>query len=197
MDDDAVWLPAGLTLTEKLGVQLLKQGIYCLFGEITSDSCETASSFLMNRLFAGEKHATILICSQGGDGDASRGLLGVMEMVKAAGLVVRTVATGQAASAAFDVLIAGTKGERACTDTCLIMTHSTSVDARDRNLIDLLEKTDDQILMRYTTLDRKKINVYAKVGGSLWMGAEDALAQGVVDRIIKVGELLHVDQDVS
>jgi len=192
-DDDAVYLPAGTTLTEKLGIELSKRGIYCLFGEITSYACETASSFLLNRMFNGETRATLLICSQGGDGDASRGLVGVMEMCKAKGLIVKTVATGQAASAAFDILIAGSKGERICTDTTLLMTHSTSVDARDRGLIDLLEKVDDQILMRYTTLDRKKINAYAKVGGNLWMSAKEGLDQGVVDRIITVAEVFDVD----
>jgi ATP-dependent protease ClpP protease subunit len=192
-DDEAIELPAGTTLTERLGIELSKRGIYCLFGEITSGACETASSFLLTRLFQGSGRATILICSQGGDGDASRGLVGVMEMVKAKGLIVKTIATGQAASAAFDILIAGSKGERICTDTTLLMTHSTSVDARDRGLIDLLEKVDDQILMRYTTLDRKKINAYAKVGGNLWMSAKEGLDAGVVDRIIQVNEVLDVD----
>jgi ATP-dependent protease ClpP protease subunit len=193
MDDDAVWQPAGTTLTERLGIELSKRGVYCLFGEITSGACETASSFLLNRLFQGQKKATILICSQGGDGDASRGLVGVMELVKSKGFVVKTIATGQAASAAFDILIAGTKGERICTDTTLLMTHSTSVDARERSLSELLEKVDDQILMRYTTLDRKKINAYAKVGGNLWMSAKEGLDAGVVDRIIAVSEVFDVD----
>ena len=192
-DRDAINIPAGATLTERLGIELAKKGIYCLFGEITSDSCETASCFLFDRLLKGEKKATILICSQGGDGDASRGLVGVMEMIKAGGLVIKTIATGQAASAAFDILIAGTKGERACTETTLLMTHSTSVDARERALSELLEKVDDQILMRYTTLDRKKINAYAKVGGNLWMSAKEGLETGVVDRLIQVGEVLDVD----
>ena len=192
-DRDAIDLPAGATLTERLGIELAKKGIYCLFGEITSDSCETASCFLFDRLLRNEKKATILICSQGGDGDASRGLVGVMEMVKAAGLTIKTVATGQAASAAFDILIAGTKGERFCTETTLLMTHSTSVDARERALSELLEKVDDQILMRYTTLDRKKINAYAKVGGNLWMSAKEGLEAGVVDFIIQVNEVLDVD----
>jgi len=192
-DNDAINIPAGTTLTEKLGIELAKRGIYCLFGEITSGACETASSFLLNRLLEGQQKATIMICSQGGDGDASRGLVGIMEMVKAGGLIIKTVATGQAASAAFDILIAGSKGERICTDTTLLMTHSTSVDARDRNLIELLEKVDDQILMRYTTLDRKKINNYAKVGGNLWMSAKEGLDSGVVDKIIAVNEVLDVD----
>ena len=111
-DNDAINIPAGTTLTEKLGIELAKRGIYCLFGEITSGACETASSFLLNRLLEGQQKATIMICSQGGDGDASRGLVGIMEMVKAGGLIIKTVATGQAASAAFDILIAGSKGER-------------------------------------------------------------------------------------
>ena len=192
-DIDTARLPAGTTLTERLGIELSKRGIYCLFGEITSDACETASSFLLNRMFAGEKRATILICSQGGDGDASRGLVGVMEIVKASGFIIKTIGTGQVASAAFDILIAGTKSERVCTDTTLLMTHSTSGDTRDRGLMDLLEKVDDQILMRYTTLDRKKINAYAKVGGNLWLSAKEAQDQGVIDRIISVNEVFNVD----
>jgi ATP-dependent protease ClpP protease subunit len=47
--------------------------------------------------------------------------------------------------------------------------------------------------MRYTTLDRKKINAYAKVGGNLWMSAKEGMDQGVVDSIIAVGEVFNVD----
>ena len=134
-----------------------------------------------------DKDIFLYINSPGGSVTAGMGIYDTMQFVKCP---VSTICIGQAASMGAMLLAAGTKGKRRALPNSRIMIHQVSGGAQGQN-------TDIQIQARETARIREKMDILlARHTGQPvekvtldterdnFMGAEEALAYGIVDAVI-------------
>ena len=159
-----------------------------LFGDIESSLCDQAVLFL--HLASPSNPCTFYICSYGGSGDDGRALIGAMELAKAGGITIRTVALGAVFSAALDIFLAGTPGRRYVQQDCLMMAHSAGGDMKNKKEFKLRTEMDERILERYSKI-RKPQREKMLENGDHYFGAEEAVSLGVADSIIRIGELVN------
>jgi len=159
---------------------------FFLWGDVDSLMTENCSLFLMDKLFSGREIATIFICSAGGSEDDARGLMSIIEHCKTQGLTIRMFGAGLVASAAFDIFIAGSKGWRFVNEFTMFMTHSSSVETRDKAAIRLQEYLDEYSLQYYTRIHKKTRERYLETG-NWYFSADEGLGFGACDAVIKPG----------
>jgi len=159
---------------------------YSFWGEVDATSCELCSLFLMNAMLRKEKVVQLLICSSGGDEDDTRGLLGVMELCKASGMIIKVYGAGCIASAAFDIFSACSKGYRFAFEITMFMTHSSSGHVEDDEMYELQKKFDMMTLKKYTTIHAATRRRFMKTG-SWWFDPYQAVGYGVADHVVEAG----------
>jgi len=178
-----------------------------LAGEITMDTYAELSNLLafmdtvvsditpnkQSRMTAAEvieaTTVTLMINSFGGDFYAMVGMIAAMEIAKAKKIIVRTVGTGFAGSAAFILLAAGSPGYRYAHRWCTLMSHGVCGDLASKRSTELVYLQEEELLTAYTRLkkaDRKKI---LSNGDHYWTATE-AKEFGAVDFVIQNGEAL-------
>ena len=69
--------------------RLADKNWFSFWGPVNDGSCEICSMFLLDAHLHGVKEVNILLCSSGGSEDDTRGLLGVMEFCKSAGMIIK------------------------------------------------------------------------------------------------------------
>jgi len=168
--------------------RLLKDRIIFL-GEAVSDV--SASIIIAQLLFLEsedpDKDISIYINSPGGVVTAGMAIYDTMKYIKCD---VRTICVGMAASMGSFLLAGGTKGKRFALPNSEIMIHQPSGGARG-------QATDIQIAAEHILRTKKKLNqILADVTGQPvekitqdsdrdnWLTAEEALAYGLIDKII-------------
>jgi ATP-dependent protease ClpP protease subunit len=166
---------------------LQKKDWYYFWGQITADSCEMAGLFLTNAMLDGKKEVTFVFCSPGGDSDATRGLIGMMELAKARGMRIRAIGGGLIASAAFDLFTACSRGFRYAFEATMFMTHSSAGHVEDQKMYDLQRKFDRWTLEKYTDLAPKLIDQFLETG-SWWFGPDVAVGYGAADCVLRPGD---------
>lgn len=162
---------------------------FSFWGPVTDAACELCAMFIMRAMFANKKQVNIILCSPGGEEDDTRALLGVMELAKASGLIIRVYGAGIIASAAFDIFAACSKGYRFCFEATMFMTHSSAGHVEDRAMYKLQERFDEWTLKKYTSIHaatrRRMLDT-----GNWWFDPGQAIAYGVADAIVDVGDRL-------
>lgn len=162
---------------------------YLIWGEISDATCETASLFLLQALFGGKKQVTLMICSNGGDEDSARALIGVIELCKQSGMIIRVYGAGQICSAAFDIFTACSEGYRFAFEATMFMIHSSSGHVEDKAMYDLQCELDEWSLRQYTCVAPETIARFLDTG-NWWFDPMTAIGYGVCDAVIKVGTSL-------
>ena len=179
-------------LVEESRIVFLSSGIYsptvdtrAVITDIQAD-CVTATLLYLNAQDP-NKDIKMYINSPGGSGTAMLAVYDTMQYVKCD---VQTICIGQAASAAAIILAAGTKGKRSALPNAEIMIHqplggavgqATDVQIRAEQLLKTKQRIN-QILAKHTGQPMKKI---AKdTDRDFYMSPEEALAYGLIDRII-------------
>lgn len=183
----------GLCAIERLNYDLTKlvhkRDWFMLWGEIYESLTENCSMFLLDRLCSGTPMATLFICSGGGSEDDARALIGIIEHCKSQGMIIRMFGAGMVASAAFDVFVAGSKGYRFVSELTMFMTHSSSIETRDKPLRRLQEELDEYTLQAYTRIHKKARERYLETG-NWYFSADEGLAFGAADAVLKPGDKL-------
>jgi len=161
-----------------------RNGQFTICTDIDAPIMDSAINFLLLSVSDKRKDITFLIDSEGGDGDYALGLIANIEMAKADGMIIRTLGMGYVGSAAFDIFMAGSKGHRYVHEWCLLMTHASSIDLKNRRERELREKMDEALLERYTGI-RKDKREKMLTTGEWFMTPEEAVEAGVADHIIR------------
>jgi len=107
--------------------QLKDRGIFYLLGPISDQSCLPLhyALLLYTQVKPPKNGITIVINSAGGDLQTAWALIDLLDLIKP-WLTVRTLAIGEASSAASLILAAGSKGHRYVGQNCCITLHDAS-----------------------------------------------------------------------
>ncbi|MFA7144901.1 MAG: ATP-dependent Clp endopeptidase proteolytic subunit ClpP [Candidatus Izemoplasmatales bacterium] len=169
--------------------RLLKDRVICLYGEV-NDAMATIINAQLMFLEADdpEKDISLYINSPGGSVTAGMAIHDTMNFIKCE---VSTICCGMAASMGAFLLSAGQKGKRIILPNAEVMIHQPLGGARG-------QASDIQIQANHIIRTKKKLNnlLSQYTGQSLdviekdtdrdnYMYAEEALAYGIVDKIIK------------
>lgn len=138
-----------------------------------------------------DKDIDFYIHSPGGSVSAGLAIHDTMQMIKPD---VATICVGQAASMGAVLLAAGAKGKRYCLDHSRVMIHQVSGGAKGQ-LTDMkiaIEEADRymQILMKIlaNATGKPVEQVEKDCDRDKYMSAEEALAYGLIDKVLKPGE---------
>lgn len=170
-----------------LDKRLFEKNWYSFWGEIDEGSCGLFGNFLLLAMLEQKPMVNLFIMSGGGCSDATRGLLGIMELAKQSGVIIRAFGAGLIGSAAFDIFSACSRGYRFAFEATMFMTHSSSGHVEDRDMYEIQEKYDEWTLKQYTNIHAATRKRFMRTG-NWWFEPKDALGYGVCDAIIKVGE---------
>jgi ATP-dependent Clp protease protease subunit len=169
--------------------RLLKDRIILLFNEVNDDlACSIVAQLLFLEAQDPEKDITLYINSPGGSVSAGFAIYDTMRSIKCD---VSTVCVGSACSMGAFLLAAGTKGKRYALENSEIMLHQVIGSAGG-------QASDVIIAANFANRTKERINriLSENIGRPVeeiardterdnWMFAEDALAYGVIDEIIK------------
>lgn len=168
--------------------RLLKDRIIFLGTEIDDN---VANSVVAQLLFLesedAEKDITLYINSPGGSVTAGLAIYDAMQYVRSD---VSTICVGQCASFGAVLLTAGTKGKRLILPHSRVMLHqphggaqgqATDIEIQAREIIKM-KKTLNDIIVRHTGKPFKQVE--KDTDRDFFLGAEEAIEYGLVDRII-------------
>jgi len=134
-----------------------------------------------------DKDITIYINSPGGVVTSGLAMYDAMQYVKCD---ISTVCVGQACSFGAVLLLAGTKGKRFILPHSRVMMHqphggaqgqATDIEIQAREIVKN-KMTLNEIIARHTGTDIKKVE--KDTDRDFFLGAEDAIAYGLVDKIV-------------
>ena len=169
--------------------RLLKDRIILLFNEVNDDlACSIVAQLLFLEAQDPEKDITLYINSPGGSVSAGFAIYDTMRSIKCD---VSTVCVGSACSMGAFLLAAGTKGKRYAHENSEIMLHqvigSAGGQASDviiaANFANRTKERINRILSE--NIGRPYEEIVRDTERDNWMFAEDALAYGVIDEIVK------------
>ncbi len=168
--------------------RLLKDRIVFITGEIEDQMANAVvAQLLFLEMDDPDKDINIYINSPGGSVTAGMAIYDTMQYVKCE---VSTLCVGMAASMGAILLVAGAKGKRAALPNCEVMIHQPSGGARGQS-------TDVMIYAERLLANKKRLNeilaertgqplekVARDVERDNFLTAEEALAYGIVDKIV-------------
>jgi ATP-dependent Clp protease protease subunit len=169
--------------TEKFGPALL-------FSDITADSALEVVQWIvaMNMLDNPPKDLSLMINSEGGDLAAG---MAIIEAVIASKIPIKTYGVGQIQSAGLLIFMAGAKGHRTITPTCMAMTHHFNTGSEGsyselKNLQKEYDRLDLMILDHYiqhTGLDEDTIRSFLVTDHDVYLSPEQVVEFNLADRI--------------
>ncbi len=169
--------------------RLLKDRIILLFNEINDDlACSIVGQLLFLEAQDPDKDITVYINSPGGSVSAG---FAIYDTIKTLKCDVSTVCVGSACSMGAFLLAAGTKGKRFALPNSEVMLHQVigTVGGQASDVIiaaDFANRTKERInRILSENIGRPVEEIRRDTERDNWMYAEDALAYGVVDGIIK------------
>ncbi len=172
-----------------LASRLFRDRIIILNGEITSETATLMCAQILVLQYDNDKEPIqMLINSPGGDVIAG---FAIYDMMQNSPCVIKTVCIGQACSFAALLLVAGTKGHRSMLKHSRVLLHQpwggvkgqvTDMSIHLEEMKRLKEKVTD-VLSLHT--GQKREDLYAQIERDFILNAEEALAYGAVDEILK------------
>ena len=169
--------------------RLLEDRIVFISGEIDDATANTVVAELIYLEAKNpDKDICIYINSPGGSVTAGMAIYDTMQYVKCD---VSTICVGLAASMGAFLLAAGTKGKRFCLPNSEVMIHqplggaqgqASDIEITAKHIINTKKKMID-MLSENTGQDREK--VAKDVDRDYYMSADEAVAYGLVDKVIK------------
>jgi ATP-dependent Clp protease protease subunit len=161
-----------------------------LFTEINSDSAMDVVQWIitMNMLKNKPSVLTLLINSEGGDLAAG---MAIVEAITASKIPVKTIGIGQIQSAGLIIFMAGTKGLRTITPSCMCMTHNFNTGSEGsytelKNLQKEYDRLDRMIVNHYIThtgLDEKIIRKFLVTDHDIYLSPEQVVQYNLADQI--------------
>src|SRR5262245_32831238 len=173
------------TLTERLA---FKSRFVLLFGEIDHAIARTACERLIALAQDSDAPITMIISSPGGHVESGDAIHDLIRFVRAP---VTTVGAGWVASAGTHVFLAAPKERRVCLPNTRFMIHqpsggaggqSTDIAIQAKEILRTRERIAREIATETgTPLERVRLDMER----DHWMSADEAIAYGIVSRIVK------------
>lgn len=171
---------------------LAKDRIIFLSEDVTKDSASSLSAMLLYYDNVNdEEDINIYINTNGGDASALSNIYDIMQLIKSP---IKTICIGKAYSAGAFILAAGTKGKRFITKNASVMVHGIQCEfpnhgAEDRKgsqiYFDYLVNLNKVVLQTLATHTGKTYEeILEDCKKDNYMDAEQALAYGIIDKII-------------
>lgn len=182
---------------DRKSIRLLEESVFFLTGEISSDNINDCIKWIVYENLKPEKDKvlTIFINSFGGDCYQAFGLIDVM---KASVMPIRTIGVGSIMSSAFLICASGTKGFRFITPNTGIMCHQFSVFEENGKYHDIkaTRKETDRIndamidiMKEATGLDKRTIQSKFFPPHDVYLTAEEMIQLGAADELFTGWEL--------
>lgn len=168
--------------------RLLKDRIILLFNEVNDDlACTIIAQMLYLEAVDPQRDISLYIDSPGGSVSAGLAIYDTMKHLKCD---VSTIGVGMCASMGAFLLAAGTKGKRYALPNSDIMIHqviggaqgqATDIEIETRHMLSLKSRIN-RILSQNTGRDLEEVTRDTERNN--WMFPEDALAYGLIDKVL-------------
>jgi ATP-dependent Clp protease protease subunit len=184
-NDDPDAIARTSTMTESLA---FKSRFVLLFGEIDHATARAACERLIALAQDSDAPITVLISSPGGHVESGDAIHDLIRFVRAP---VTTVGTGWVASAGTHAFLAAPKERRVCLPNTRFMIHqptggaggqSTDIAIQAKEILRTRERIA-RVIAAQTGTPIEKIRV--DMERDYWMSAEEAVAYGIVSRIVE------------
>jgi ATP-dependent Clp protease, protease subunit len=184
-NDDADAIARSSTMAERLA---FRSRFVLLFGEIDHATARTACERLIALAQESDAPITMLISSPGGHVESGDAIHDLIRFVRAP---VTTVGTGWVASAGTHAFLAAPKERRVCLPNTRFMIHqpsggaggqSTDIAIQAKEILRTRERIA-RVIAAQTGTPIEKIRV--DMERDHWMSAEEAIAYGIVSRIVE------------
>jgi len=183
---EAPLLPS--VMPTKIVERLLDSRMILLHGEITSKLAQEITAQLLALAAAGDEPITLFLHSEGGHVEAGDTIHDMIKFVKPR---VRIVGTGWVASAGTHIYLAAQKKDRFCLPNTRFMIHQPlgGVGGRATDIrIEAEEIMKARSRLNQTIADatgQPLAKVEQDTERNYWMSPEEALAYGIVGKVIK------------
>ncbi len=183
------------SLVNELESRLLKQRKVLIFGAINDKVARDVTGRLLALANEGDGPIDVFVNSPGGHVESGDTIHDMIRFVRDA-VPVRLIGTGWVASAGALIYLAGQKKNRVCLPNTRFLLHqpmggvrgpATDIDIEAREIIKMRERIN-HIIARET--GQKFQKVVDDTDRNYWMSAEEAVAYGMCDRIVKSTEEL-------
>ena len=166
---------------------LFKGRTVLVFGEIDMRLAERVSAQLLALTSESDKDIKVFVNSPGGhveSGDT------IHDMIRFCGAKVKVIGTGWVASAGAHIFLGAQKENRFCLPNTRFLLHqpmggvrgpATDIDIEAREIIKMRERIN-RIIARETGQPHERVE--RDTDRNYWMGAEEAVAYGMVSRIV-------------
>ena len=178
-----------MNVDEKIDNKFFDKNIHFLSGDVTTDSVEKIIRWILyHNLDTTKKELTLYINSDGGTlPDA----LGVIDLMQTSIHDFKTVSLGSSMSAAFYILISGTKGKRYAGKYSSLMCHQFSAECTMTKHHDTrawVKENDNLSVKTQKILESAGLSkqYFKKFIGptDFYISANEALDYGVIDKIL-------------
>jgi ATP-dependent Clp protease protease subunit len=173
----------------ELEIRLFNQRKVLVFGAITDKVARDVTGRLLALAGDSEKPIDLYINSPGGHVESGDTIHDMIRFVDAAA-PVRIIGTGWVASAGALIFLAGVKERRFCLPNTRFLLHqpmggvrgpATDIDIEAREIVKMRERIN-RIIARETGQPYEKVS--RDTDRNYWMGTEEAIAYGMVGRVI-------------
>ncbi len=181
----------------ELESRLLKQRKVLIFGAINDKLARDVTGRLLALASEGDGPIDVFVNSPGGHVESGDTIHDMIRFVGAS-VPVRMIGTGWVASAGALIYLAAEKKQRVCLPNTRFLLHqpmggvrgpATDIDIEAREIIKMRERIN-RIIARETGQPFEKI--VDDTDRNYWMGAEEAIAYGMCDRIVTSAKELAV-----
>lgn len=170
-------------------VSLDSLGVHLLFGEVDSWTIKDAVTFVLKANLLLQDDITIMLNTVGGDVAEGFGLIDVME---ASRLNIRTVGMGNIISMGILIICAGTPGKRIMLKNTTAMAHqfATYVDGKFHELVAQHQSTiytKEQFIthfLKHTKMNRKQVNDIIFGPSDRYLSPSECKKYGLVDKVV-------------
>ncbi len=173
----------------ELETRLFTQRKVLVFGAITDKVARDVTGRLLALVGDSDKPIDVYVNSPGGHVESGDTIHDMIRFVDAA-VPVRIIGTGWVASAGALIFLAGAKERRFCLPNTRFLLHqpmggvrgpATDIDIEAREIIKMRERIN-RIIARETGQPYEKVS--HDTDRNYWMGTEEAIAYGMVGRVI-------------
>lgn len=170
-------------------VSLDSLGVHLLFGEVDNWTIKEAVTFVLKANMLLQDDITIMLNTVGGDVAEGFGLIDVME---ASRLDIRTVGMGNIISMGMLIICAGTPGKRIMLKNTTAMAHqfASYVDGKFHELVAQHQSniyTKEQFVahfMKHTKMTKKQINDIIFAPSDRYLSPTECKKYGLIDKVV-------------
>jgi ATP-dependent Clp protease, protease subunit len=175
------------SMTDTIRDRLWKSRTLIISGEVNQQLVANVMGQLLAMAAAADDPITIFINSQGGHVESGDTIHDVIRFIKPR---VRMVGTGWVASAGALIYVAAPREDRYCLPNTRFLLHqpmggvrgpATDIDIEAREIVKMRERIN-RIVARETGQPHERVE--RDTDRNYWMGAEEAVAYGMVGRVI-------------